>query len=143
AVAGGYYGSSVSVLLGNGDGTFDPAIASATGYGPLSLAVGDFDGDGNLDLVTANFYGPDVSVLLGNGDGAFQAPSSISLDFPFPQNPASMAVGDFNGDGKMDLGVIGNYDDPALSYANVLLGNGDGSFSGPNSTFLGFSGHAA
>jgi Calx-beta domain/FG-GAP-like repeat len=137
------YGSStVSVLPGNGNGTFQPALDSATGFLPLSLAVGDFDGDTNLDVVTAN--SGDVSVLLGNGNGTFQPPSSIGIG----SNPASVAVGDFNHDGTLDLGVTSNvyvfdgsgwygnyyhYD----GYANVLMGNGDGTFSGAGSQFLG------
>src|SRR5438128_5725064 len=78
-----YSDNSVSVLLGNGDGTFQAAQNFATAAGPQSVAVGDFNGDGKLDLATANFgplsldgYANDpgtVSILLGNGDGTFQA----------------------------------------------------------------------
>ena len=65
------------------------------------VAVGDFNGDGKLDLVTANAGADDVSVLLGNGNGTFQAPTNIGIG----SNPQSVAVGDFNGDGKLDLAV--------------------------------------
>ena len=94
-----YSGTTVSVLLGNADGTFRPAQDSATGAFPHSLAVGDFNADGKLDLATASPYG--VSVLLGNGNGTFGGPTTIDL---YGTSPASVAVGDFNADGKLDLG---------------------------------------
>ncbi len=144
------YGSSVSVLLGKGNGTFRPALNATTGASPLSIAVGDFDADGKLDIATANLY--DLSVLRGNGDGTFQAPASISLG----SGSRSVAVGDFNGDGKLDLGVTSNLfvidgyyygyygKMPYFHYegqANVLLGNGHGAFGAPNTTDLGVGFH--
>src|SRR5712664_1083948 len=110
---------SVKVLLGNGDGTFRQAGSYQVGIMPRSIALGDFNGDGLLDLVTANSYGTPygVSVLLGNGDGTFQA-----HDLGFGTAPSSVAVGDFNGDGKQDL-ALANRNNVAL-----LLGNGDGTF---------------
>src|SRR3989442_1694874 len=66
------YASTVSVLLGNGDGTFQPAQTFGAGSGAVSVAVGDVNGDGRPDLAVANNYSNDVSVLLGNGDGTFQ-----------------------------------------------------------------------
>ena len=71
----------------------------------VSLAVGDFNGDGKLDLATANLAGNDVSVLLGNGDGTLPGRQQHRHRFESPQ---SVAVGDFNGDGKLDLGVTSN-----------------------------------
>jgi hypothetical protein len=68
---------------------------------PSSVAVGDFNGDGALDLAVANGYSRNVSVLLGNEDGTFQA----ARNFGAGLNPHSVAVGDFNGDGALDLGV--------------------------------------
>lgn len=133
-----YDDNSVSVLLGNGDGTFQSVPISATVYGSVSLAVGDFDGDGKLDLATANPGDRDVSVLLGNGDGTFNHSDDFFLGDTGDTYPRSVAVGDFNGDGHLDLGVTAN-EVYYLNYPNVyvLLGNGDGSFSAPNVTGLG------
>ena len=64
--------NDVSVLLGNGDGTFQPQVTYAVGSGPDALVAGDFNGDGRTDLAVANSGSNDVSVLLGNGDGTFQ-----------------------------------------------------------------------
>jgi hypothetical protein len=140
-------GATVSVVVGNGDGTFQPAVDSATGYSPLSVAVGDFNGDGNMDVATAN--AGDVSVLLGNGDGTFAAPTSIGLG----SSPQSVAVGDFNGDGTLDLGVTSNvyyggyygyygwYPGYYAGQATVLVGNGDGSFAAPVTSWAGYGFH--
>jgi hypothetical protein len=132
-------GNSVSILLGNGDGTFQTATDYDAGYSPQSLAVGDFDGDGKLDLLTVS-PGGGVSVLLGNGDGSLQPPQSI---WTGGNSPLAAAVGDFNADGKMDLAVTGYYPGrpgywgywgyypgtPPASEVSVLLGNGDGTFA--------------
>ena len=107
------------VLLGNGDGSFQPAQSFGVGYSPQSVAAGDFNGDGLQDLAVANRYSNDVSVLLANGDGSFQPARSIRAG-DFPQ---SVAVGDFNGDGLLDMAVSNNF-----GTISVLLGNGDGSF---------------
>ncbi len=121
----------VSVLLGNGDGTFRAAVNYGAGRDPRSVAVGDFNGDGVQDLAVANqaappfFLGGGVLVLLGNGDGTFQA----AREFGAGLGPNSVAVGDFNGDGVPDLAVANQ----GSNNVSVLLGNGDGSFQGaPN-----------
>src|SRR5256712_3196603 len=95
-----YCSNDVSVLLGNGDGSFQPALTFGAGSSPTSVAVGDVNGDGRPDLVVANASSSDVSVLLGNGDGTFQAAQSFAAG-----RGASVAVGDLNGDGRPDLAV--------------------------------------
>src|SRR5262245_17353290 len=70
-VTGDANGDDVSVVRGNGDGTFQPPVSFPGGAGPVSVAVADLDGDRLPDLVTANSEGGDVSVLLGNADGSF------------------------------------------------------------------------
>jgi hypothetical protein len=122
----GYFtAGQVSVLLGNGDGTFQPAVTySSGGDDANSVAVGDLNGDGYPDLVVVNFDSSSIGVLLGNGDGTFQAPVT------YPQGstyPVSVAIGDLNGDGKLDVVAstyfqIGGQDGGVI----VLLGNGDG-----------------
>src|SRR5207248_7270039 len=92
---------------------------AVAGKNPSSIAVGDFDGDGRLDIVTVN-SGNTVSALLGNGDGTFQA----HVDYGTGSGPDSVAVGDFNADGRPDL-VLTNSSGGSVS---VLLGNGDGTF---------------
>ncbi len=115
--------NNVSVLLGNGEGTFQPAVDYPVGSYPKSVAVGDFNGDGKPDLVVANSVNNNVDVLLGNGDGTFQP----AVNYTVGTFPVSVAVADFNGDGKLDL-VVANVDSNNVS---VLLGNGDGTFQTP------------
>jgi len=120
AVASVYNGiTQVSVLLGNGDGSFKPATYYSAGSSPDSIVAADFNKDGNLDLAVGDSVGSsNIAILLGNGDGTFQAPKFFSV----PYAPTYVAVGDFNNDHKLDLVVTDK------QYVSVLLGNGDGTF---------------
>ncbi|MEW6278890.1 MAG: FG-GAP-like repeat-containing protein, partial [Candidatus Eremiobacterota bacterium] len=116
-----------SVLLGNGDGTFQAAQNFPVGPVPDSVALGDLNGDGRLDLATTNRFGNNASVLLGNGDGTFLP----AQNFPVGVNPHGLALGDVNGDGRLDLAAANLGSDDVA----VLLGNGDGTLQ-PAQNFL-------
>jgi hypothetical protein len=90
------------------------------GLGPSAVAVGDFDGDGKLDVVVANLKSNGVTVLFGRGDGTF----GHGKDYRVGTAPQAVAVGDFNGDGKPDLAVANSGDNSV----SLLFGNGDGTF---------------
>jgi len=114
--------AQVSVLLGNGNGTFSVRTLP-TGRGPAAVVADDFDGDGAEDLAVADGLDDRVSVFLGNGDGTFAAARTTGVT----SAPRSLAAADFNGDGVLDLVSVGF----VLGGGNltVLLGNGDGTFS--------------
>jgi hypothetical protein len=102
--------NTVTILLGNGDGTFSPAAGSpiSVGSGPEAIDVGDFAGSGKPGLAVANFGSNNVTILLGNGDGTF-TPASGS-PYPAGKGPSFLAVGDFNGSGRLGLAVANRGD---------------------------------
>ena len=113
---------NISVLLGNGNGTFQTAV-NYNASSPISLKAVDLNGDGKLDLAAASWTADSASVLLGNGDGTFQAVTTYSAG----TQPRGISVADFNGDAKPDLAVT-NFSSNNVS---ILLGNGNGTFQAP------------
>ncbi len=109
--------------------SFSPAMNSSVGGSPRYVTAGDFNGDGKLDVATANNTSNIVNVLLGTGTGSFTGPTNFTAG----TTPVSLTVGDFNGDGIPDL-VTANFDSSNVS---VLLGTGTGSFSGPTNFAVG------
>lgn len=129
-IVGNWLSSNVSVLLGNGDGTFQAPVNYALPNvgGVPSIGVGDFNNDGNADIIAVDLgqcqagSSQCLVVFLGNGDGTFQTPS---INTPTDTNLLEMALGDFNNDGKLDVAV------EELGVSNqiqIFLGNGDGTF---------------
>src|SRR4028119_155882 len=116
--------NSVSIALGDGTGQFGTAsyfnTYSGTDLSTMSVAVGDFNKDGNSDLVTADYGTNDVSFLLGNGDGTFGAATYFGVG----SRPYTVAVGDFNGDGNSDLATANQ----TSNNVSILPGNGNGTF---------------
>jgi hypothetical protein len=119
--------NSVSVLLGNGRGSFAPATGSpfAVGRAPYPHAIGDVNKDGNLDIVTPNVGSDNVSVLLGNGRGEFR--TATNSPFSVAGRPYYIAIGDVSGDGNADLMMT--HDD--INLMTTLLGDGRGGFTTP------------
>lgn len=122
----GTQGTSLQVLLSNGNGTFKAGVVYTTGNkaNSLNLFTGDVNGDGATDLISSDFYDNSVSVLIGNGNGTFKAKvATTGLT-----GASRVASGDFNGDGQLDLAVRATNSNP-----QILLGNGNGTFTwGPS-----------
>jgi hypothetical protein len=118
----------VSILLGNGDGTFAVPVSYPVGFIAISIATDDLDGDGDADLAVADFgdlygQGMGVSVLFGKGEGTFEAP----VRYDAGNRPASIAVRDLDGDDHVDIAVANS----GSGDVSVLLNDGDGAFGAP------------
>ena len=135
AVSAGASGlGTASVLLGNGDGTFQSHVDYEVGPNPTFIEVADFNGDGKLDFAVDNQncvgspcqFGS-ISILLGRGDGTFQ-PHTYYCTGSTP----SFTIADFNGDNRLDLAIAHQTCIPfspcGAGAVSVLLGNGDGTF---------------
>jgi hypothetical protein len=115
-----YSSNSASILFGNGDGTFRPAVHYNTHGNSQGIAVGDFTGSGRLDLAVSNYTPSNVAILLNNGDGTFRDGGTLACG----STPEFDAVADLRGNGKLDI-ITANYGGRSVS---VLLGNGNGTF---------------
>lgn len=113
----------VSVLLGKGDGTFQPPVNYAVGVAPFVVIAVDVNADGKPDLITSNAFDNTLSVLIGNGDGTFQKPVS----YPAGPDPYAVAAADFNRDGRIDLVTVNR----SRGTVSILFGNGTGGFGSP------------
>ena len=122
AFTSGYVGGCtklISILLGKGNGTFTNAPAIKTTFCPETLAIGDFNNDGNTDLAVTDGGGEKVVLYFGDGKGGFTLGTSSSA-----ASPTASSIGDFNGDGNIDLAIASSTGAPS-----ILLGRGDGTFS--------------
>lgn len=122
---------NVSVLLGDGAGSFGAASNFAVGERPYSLVVSDFNNDQKADLATANIDSANVSILLGDGMGGFAA----ATNFNTGTLPRFIAVADYNSDGKLDLAVT-RFINSSTGRITILPGDGMGGFGAPNDIFV-------
>ena len=125
-VVGDSLSNDVYILLGNGDGTFQAAVPYPTSGNPFAVSTGDFTGDGKLDIIALAEPASEcncIEVFPGNGDGTFQA----AVITPVPDiDIFGVAVGNFDGDAKLDVAVAGDFG--TANQSDIFLGNGDGSF---------------
>gem|GEM_PF-638120 len=130
--------NTVSVRLGVGNGTFTNASDISTGAGtrPWAIAAGDFNGDGKQDLAITEAFQSRVEIRTGDGAGGFAFSNFVTVGTDFSTTsanaPSSIAIGDFNGDGKQDL-AVGNRNAGSMTFVptvSIRLGVGDGTFTG-------------
>jgi hypothetical protein len=123
---------TVSILLALGNAIFNPFISVAANAGPLwGIAAGDFNGDGNADLVVSAFAANTVIALLGNGQGGFTPQTAVATG----TNPLGLTIGDFNADGQLDVAVA----NAGSNTVSILLGNGNGTFTAASAVAVGTS----
>jgi len=116
--------NDISILLGNGNGTFQPQSLITAGSGPYAIVAGKFNADNNFDLAVTNSGANTVSIYIGNGNGTFGAPASFFVG----ASPLSIASADFNNDSKQDL-VVANFGSFFSGSVSILLGTGSGTFT--------------
>jgi hypothetical protein len=128
-------GAGVTVLLGNGDGTFvTPGAMFATHTGSTAGVLGDFNRDGKIDIAVANAGADDVNILLGDGTGGFTFGQTPAVG----KEPVAIGAADLNGDGSLDLIVVNRGSDSV----SVLNGNPNGTFAAARSFASGSAGSA-
>jgi hypothetical protein len=118
--------NTVSVLLGNGDGSFQDAVSYPTGFEPIGVAAGDLNHDGYDDIVVSNYGDQNVGVYLSNGDGTFQP----AVNYVVGARAFGVALADLQGNGNLDIvtaNIVGGLNAP--NSVSVLPGNGDGTFA--------------
>ncbi len=121
--------NTVSILLGNGDGTFTAGATLTTGNGPIAAVTADFNNDGIPDLAVLNETDNTVSIFLGNGDGTF----TLKGTFATGKNPVALVTNEFTSSGDFDLAVVNQTDNTV----SILLGNGDGTFQSQTTFAVG------
>jgi archaellum component FlaF (FlaF/FlaG flagellin family) len=115
--------TQIGILLGNGNGTFQPQQRVTVGTSPSAVTTADVNGDGKLDVLVVNNGSDDISILLGTGTGTFQPQQRVAV----ADSPREIAVSELNGDGHLDLAIVHNLTGPP-NQVSILLGTGTGTF---------------
>jgi len=127
-----YSANTVSILLGSGNGNFQPPVDYAVGVNPVAIAIGDFNNDGKPDLVISDYGSANVTLLTGTGSGTFNA----AVFVPTGTDPQGIAVADFNNDGYLDIAVVNS----ATNNVSIIPGNGNGTFQNAINTTISAGG---